>query len=62
VVKITLKRFYLTFVIRSGIATDVSVVMAGKKVGLIKLIEHDATATSNSHLRKYPCNIQQENL
>ena len=47
-VKITLKQFSLTLVSMSGIATDGAPGMVGKKEELIKLIEDDAIAISNS--------------
>ena len=56
------KQFSSAFVNISCIATDGAPGMVGKKEELIKLIEDDAIATSNSHLMKYHCIRHQENL
>jgi hypothetical protein len=61
-VKITLKRFSLSFSNISGIATDGAPAMIGKKEGLVKLIENSAIASGNLSLMKYHCIVHQENL
>ena len=61
-VKNTLKRFSLSSVSIAGRVTDGAPVVAGKREGLVKLIEDDAIPTQNSHLIKYHCTIHQENL
>jgi len=57
--KIALKWFSLTFVNISGIATDCTLAIVGKKEGLKKLIEDDAIASDHiwwnitaSHIKK----------
>lgn len=61
-VKITLKWFSLTFVSISDITTDGALVMAGKKEGLMQLIENNEIAARNTRLMKYLCIIYQENI
>lgn len=61
-IKITLKRFSLTYVIISSIATDYAIAMAGKKERRLKLIEDNTVATGNSHLMKYQFLIHRQNL
>ena len=39
----------------SGRVTDGALAVAGKREGLVKLIEDDAIADQNSHLMKYHC-------
>ena len=46
----------------SGRVTDGALAVAGKREGLVKLIEDDAIADQNSHLMKYHCIVHQENL
>ena len=54
-VKITLQGFSLTFANLSGISTDDVSAMKSKKKRLIRLIQDNAVATSNSCLMKYRC-------
>ena len=61
-IKDMLKQFSLSIVHVSGTATDGAPVMAGKREGLVKLIEDDAIPAQNSHLIKYHCLVHQENL
>ena len=61
-VKNMLKWFSLSSVNISGTVTDGALAMAGKREGLVKLIEDDAIADQNSHLMKYHCIVHQENL
>ena len=60
-VKNMLKRFSLSIVNIPGVVTDGALAMAGKREGLVKLID-DAIAAQNSCLVKYRCIIPQENL
>ena len=46
----------------SGRVTDGALAVAGKREGLVKLIEDNATAAQNSCLMKYHCIVHQENL
>ena len=57
-----LKQFSLSVVKISGKVTDGAAVMVGKREGLVKLIEDNATAAQNSCLMKYHCIVHQENL
>ena len=57
-----LKQFPWSIVKITGIVTDGTPVMAGKREGLVKLIEDDAIPAQNSHLIKYHCLVHQENL
>lgn len=56
------KAIYFSIVNISGVVSDAASVMAGKREGLVKLIEDDPIAVQNSSLMEHPCIVHKKPL
>ena len=58
----TLNRFGLKYTNLSGVTTDGAPAFAGKREGLVKLLQAEASKVGNISVMQYHCLIHQENL